>query len=44
MAEWRRNYGESGSCAEGERDLLPQGVSLWQRDYFGLIRFERRQM
>ena len=33
MAEWCNNYGESQLRTKAERDVLPQGVSLWQRDY-----------
>ena len=33
MAEWCNNYGESRLQTKGERDELPQGVSLWQRGY-----------
>jgi len=33
MAEWCNNYGESWLRTKAERDVLPQGVSLWQRDY-----------
>ena len=33
MAEWCNNYGESQLRTKAERDVLPQGVSLWQRGY-----------